>query len=206
MRDAEQRELVQRIQSGDSAAEDKLFKRYKTLILWKISRAIKSDPENLKDLACEVYIAILQELRKETFEPGNWQTLDQFVLGVTRNKIRDWFKKDKRESALFVSDSVCREVGAAVETYLLEEQEMRRFLTNFLEKLEPKYRKVLELRYFQELSVQEIGRKLGMPPQRVSERIHYAVKLIRKECRKRKIFSIYGVFILLYICSSQVGL
>jgi len=190
MKHPDQLKLVKRIQAGDPLAENELFKQYKALILWKISRTIKSDPENLKDLACEVYITILEGLRKETFEPGNWESLDQFVLGVTRNKIRDWFKKDKRERRMFTSNPISSEVAAAVETYLLEEQELRRLLRNFLEKLEPKYREVLELRYFQELSVQEISHKLGIPPRRVSERIHYALKLIRKECRKRKIFSI----------------
>jgi RNA polymerase sigma factor (sigma-70 family) len=55
-----------------------------------------------------------------------------------------------------------------------------------LQALEFKYKEALELRYFKELSVPEISAQLGIPPRRVSERIHYALKLLRQAYQKKQ--------------------
>jgi DNA-directed RNA polymerase specialized sigma24 family protein len=63
--------------------------------------------------------------------------------------------------------------------------------------LDSPYREALELRYLQEFSIQEMSEKLGIPPRRVSERIHYALKLLRKAWKSAKILSISGLTLLL---------
>jgi RNA polymerase sigma-70 factor (ECF subfamily) len=199
MKDEYQRRLVQRIQSGDSAAEEELFNKYKDPILWKICRSIKTDIENIKDVASEVYLAIMQGLRNESFQPEKWQSLEAFTWGVTNNKIRDWFKKTNRERTIFHSDPPSEEMAASAEEYLLENEERNRILRHLLQGLEPKYKEVLDQRYFQELSVQEISAQLGIDPRRVSERIHYALTRVRKLCKKRKIASISSLISLLLV-------
>ncbi len=180
MRDERQLRLVQRIQSGEAAAENELFHCYKDPILWKICRHVKTDSENIKDLIGEIYLAILEGLRKQSFQPEKWETLEAYIWGVANNKIRDWFKKEKRENKIFAGDPPSEEIAAASEEYLLENEELGKLLRTCLQALEPKYKEALELRYFKELSVSEISAQLGMPPRRVSERIHYALKLLRK--------------------------
>lgn len=91
MRDDNQIRLVQSLQRGDTTAERELFRRYKNPILWKICRQLQTDPENINDLASEVYIVILEGLRKPAFQPEKWDSLEKYIWGVTNNKIRDWF-------------------------------------------------------------------------------------------------------------------
>jgi RNA polymerase sigma-70 factor (ECF subfamily) len=184
MRDELQLRLVKRIQSSDAAAENELFQKYKGPIFWKICRQVKTDSENIKDLAGEIYLAILEGLRKQSFQPEKWENLEAYIWGVTNNKIRDWFKKEKRENKIFSDDPPPEEIAAASEEYLLESEELGTLLRTCLKTLEPQYKEALELRYFNELSVQEISAQLGMPPRRVSERIHYALKLLRKAFQK----------------------
>lgn len=199
MRDERQLRLVQRIQSGEAAAENELFHRYKDPILWKICRHVKTDSENIKDLAGEIYLAILEGLRKQSFQPEKWETLEAYIWGVANNKIRDWFKKEKRESKIFADDPPSDEIAAASEEYWLENEELGRLLTTCLKALEPKYKEALDLRYFKELSVPEISAQLGIPPRRVSERIHYALKLLRKAYQKNaKGASISALILLLF--------
>ncbi len=86
---------MQRTRSGDSTAENELFQKYKDPILWKICRRLQTDRENIKDLAGEIYVAILEGLRNASFQPDKWESLEAYIWGVTNNKIRDWLKSAK---------------------------------------------------------------------------------------------------------------
>jgi RNA polymerase sigma-70 factor (ECF subfamily) len=190
--------LIERIQAGDSGAGTELFRRYMMPILWKIARCIQTSEENVKDVACEVYMGVLEGLRKEDFRPERWENLDVFIWGVTQNKIRDWFKQQKRQKKHFVTDPPVEQIAEAAESYFLEKKELEKLLRGAIRKLDTKYQEVLELRYLQELSIQEISQKTGLPPRRVSERVHYALKLMRNACQKSNIFSIFLMMTLLF--------
>lgn len=186
MKDEYQQRLVERIRSNDRAAEKELFLRYKDPIHWKVCRSIDARAEDLKDVVSEIYLAILEGLRKESFQPEKWESLDAYIWGITKNKIKDWFKKRKQEKKFFDDDPRPENVATGTEEYLLENEELRKLLRAFIETLQPKYKEVLDLRYFQELSVPEISARLNLPPRRVSERINYALKLLRTACEKEK--------------------
>jgi len=190
MKDAEQLRLVERIQAGDAAAEQELFRRYRDAIHWKVCRSIDARVEDLKDVVSEIYLAILEGLRKKEFQPERWESLEAYIWGVTNNKIKDWFKRQKTEKKYRDGYLPADELVAATNEYLAENDELQRRLRTLIKGLAPKYKKVLDLRYFQELSVAEISARLRLPPRRVSERIHYALKLLRKNWKKQKIVNI----------------
>lgn len=199
MKDADQLYLVQRIQAGETAAETELFKRYQEPIFWKICRHLKTDRENVKDVASEVYLAILQGLRSANFQPERWESLEAYIWGVTNNKIRDWFKQANRNHRFIEPQPPAENIAAvAAEEFLAENEELRRRLQACLQALDAKYRAVLELRYFRELAIPEMSAELGIPPPRVSERINYALKLLRKaHGQKLKNMSIF-ILVLLF--------
>lgn len=198
MKDIDQLYLVQRIQAGEAAAETELFKRYQAPILWKICRHLKADRESVKDVASEVYFAILQGLRNTNFQPERWESLEAYIWGITNNKIRDWFKQANRDFRYFGSQPPADNIAAAAEEFLVEQDELRRHLHACLQILDIKYRTVLEMRYFREQTIAEMSADLGIPPRRVSERIHYALKLLRKAHeQKLKKMSIF-LFVLLF--------
>lgn len=198
MKDGIQIKLVIRIQSGDISAEAELFHQYKNAILWKIRRSIQTDSDNIDDLASEIYINLLEELRKDNFEIDRWESLDAFVWGITRNKIRNWFRTQNVNRKYFQKDAEISElIHSAVETNQIEIQNLREALIKLLNNLDDKYRKILDMRYFQELSIQEISQITGLAPKRISERIHYALKLMKSECKKFNLFSIFNLLMLL---------
>jgi len=57
-------------------------------------------------------------------------------------------------------------------------------IARHLEKLKPKYKEILYLYYYKELSRDEVAKKLEISPRRVSERVNYAQKLLKKMMRK----------------------
>ena len=64
------------------------------------------------------------------------------------------------------------------------ERERAEMIARHLEKLKPKYKVILYLYYYKELSRNEVAQKLGISPRRVSERVNYAQKLLKKMMKK----------------------
>lgn len=186
MKDEYQQRLVERIRSKDRAAETELFVRYQKPLHWKICRHIKADAEHIKDVAGEIYLAILQGLSDPKFDAERWESLDAYIWGVTKNKIRDWFKRANRERVHLNPGPPPAELTKFTEEYVFENEELKKHLRALLKRLPPKYKEVLDLKFFEELSVQEISDRIGLAPRRVSERINYALKLARKAIKKMK--------------------
>ena len=65
-------------------------------------------------------------------------------------------------------------------------------LARAIDKLKPRFKEVLYLYYFQELSREEVARRLGLTPRRVSERVNYAHKLLRKLLQQEDFFQLSG--------------
>ena len=61
----------------------------------------------------------------------------------------------------------------------VENKEKSELLAKAIERLKPKYKEVLYLYYYKELSREEVANRLGIQPNRVSERVNYAQKLLR---------------------------
>ena len=62
----------------------------------------------------------------------------------------------------------------------MENKERAEKLAKAIEQLKPKYKRILYLYYYKEMSRQEVALKMGISPSRVSERVNYAQKLLRK--------------------------
>ena len=62
----------------------------------------------------------------------------------------------------------------------MEKSERARQVERVVGGLKPKFRDVLYLYYYKELSRDEVARTLDISPRRVSERVNYALKLIQK--------------------------
>ncbi len=172
--------LIERIKAGDTSAESTLFLKYHELIFWKIKKRIKAEEEFQRDVASDIIIAILEGIRNKNFQPQKWPNLDAYVWGVTNNKITDALKDVIRERKIFVEQLPYEAMVAEThELFTLEQDELRKNLNALLDNLEPQYRELLVLRYIKELSVGEISKIVNLPPRRVSERIHYALKRLK---------------------------
>jgi RNA polymerase sigma factor (sigma-70 family) len=66
----------------------------------------------------------------------------------------------------------------------IENKEREEVMAEAIKRLKPKYRQVLYLYYYKELSREEVARELGISPRRVSERVNYSQKLLKKFIKK----------------------
>ena len=187
--------LVEKIQAGETEAETKLFQKYGPLIARKVSFDLGAGNADWRDVAADAQLALLISLRDGKFDVNRGTSLGSYVYGITINKIRDYFKTQKTRP--FVKESLPECIVSAIEVFETEKNEVRSQLRNLLGKLKLKYKEVLYLRYYEELSISEISAKIHLPPRRVSERIHYAIKLLRRRCRGKEQFSIFLSFMII---------
>lgn len=192
-------DLVKRIQDGDYNAEKELFARFNARIINQVIRNLGKTDESWKDVVGEAYMAVLTSIRAGKFNSQQGSTLGSYIFGITMNKVRDFYKTAKDE--IYVISDISPEFLSEdlEDERKLENQEMRNLLKDMMSKLKLKYQEVLYLRYYEDMSVTEISERIKLPPRRISERIHYALKLLRKKCENEKYFSILFAFSLIII-------
>lgn len=193
MKDNPEIELIGAIQAGNPQAETELLLQFKLRIIHKVRFSLGLGNKDWEDVVSEVQLALLNSLRQGRFDVSKGIPLGSYVYGITMNKIRDYFKQHKKEQTI-IADPVVEDDIVAEEENSLEQQELKKFLRARLKKLKVKYKEVLYLRYFKEYSITQISQEIKLPPRRVSERIHYALKLLREQCEKEDFFQYLGGF------------
>ncbi|MDZ7391614.1 MAG: sigma-70 family RNA polymerase sigma factor [candidate division KSB1 bacterium] len=191
-------DLIEAIQAGSLQAESELLLHFRQRIIHKVRFSLGLSNKDWEDVVSEVQLALLSSLRHGRFDVSKGVPLGSYVYAITMNKIRDYFKQHKKEQTV-IADPGSENDMVVEEEDSLEHQELKTFLRGGLARLKLKYREVLYLRYFKEYSITQISQEIKLPPRRVSERIHYALKLLREQCKKEDFFSIFEWFLLICI-------
>jgi len=189
------RQLVKRIEQRDPLAERELLSLFGSRIARKVMYAIGTRNDDWKDVVNDIILAILENLRNGKFDMQRGTPLGSYIYGITNNKIHDYYKLRKKQMQYQALDQSA-DFGVA-EEFEVERRELQAFMKKMLKELKHKYQQVLYLRYYEELSIAEISERIDLPPRRVSERLNYAIKLLQKEMKKKKYFSIFtGIFLI----------
>jgi len=175
---ATQEDLVQRWHSGDANAFEALFRQYEKLV-FRTAYLITGDVEKSKDVMQEVFVAVWKW--RHTFDPSR----GQFTTWLHRITVNKCSKKRTKHQTAILSLEEAEEKGFQPESHseLPEELTISREeyeeLMKALSALDTKYRSVVVLRYFNELSGEEIAKIEEIPLGTVKSRLHYALKSLR---------------------------
>ena len=185
---------VERIKSGDCTAENELLEAFQGRIQLVLGRKVYA-VEDRQDLFSEIQWAIVDKLRQGKFvsEKG---TLAGYIYGITINKINDYLRKKNQKKNMPLER--IQEMSAKDSRFsALETKELEKIMSRAIKTLDKKYKKVLYLKYFEELPVRAIAERLDIEPKVVSARLNYAYKLLDKYYHKKKNFSIIRDFLLI---------
>jgi RNA polymerase sigma-70 factor, ECF subfamily len=178
-------DLAERIFHGDQSAEQELFLDFGDKIAFIVQTRLGINNQDLEDICSEIKTAILIKLREGIYKPDKG-SLSAYIYGIALNKIKDYYKSEKKRKNLFHSQ-IQEEIPIPDEDKTeLEKQELQFIMRTIISSLKKKYKEVIYLRYYEGLSIPEIADQLQIEPRRVSERIHYAIKLLQKKCLKEK--------------------
>ncbi len=154
--DIEDQLLVMDAQDGSSEAMEKLVRRWQER-LWKYAYRLTCDNQAAWDVTQQSWIGIIKGLRKLN-DPANFKP---WAYRITTNKAANWIKIKSKERKLSFDDIDEREQKANKEIGIKE----------LLNKLDIKKRVVLEMYYFEELSVSQISTALRIPKGTVKSRL-----------------------------------
>lgn len=163
--------IVVRSQIGDEAAFAELLTRYGPRLLLFTQRMMQSSPEQIADLTQEIWVAIFRAL------PGlqNAGKFRPWAFRIARDRIYREYRRRKLP-VLPLDETMLEELpeGEAVATAVDLEQ-----LRHCLGSISPEHREALVLRFFEDLSYEEIARVTGATVGTVRSRIHYGKCALR---------------------------
>jgi len=146
--------LVQQFLDGETKGFDKLVVRYQPLI-YNICLQMLGNPSDAEDVTQEIFVAIFKGLRN--FKARS--ALSTWIYRIAINKCISHRRKRPTD--------VHAECDLGIHHNAHEEMQNRRMVRSLLQELAPHYRAVLVLRYFQQLSYEEIGDTLGWSSDKV---------------------------------------
>ncbi|AFL83091.1 RNA polymerase sigma factor, sigma-70 family [Belliella baltica DSM 15883] len=176
-------DLIDRaVDQKDQQAYAALMKRYKKAVYFMILKMIR-DADDAEDLTMEAFAKAFKNLHK--FKKD--YTFSTWLFRIATNNTIDFIRKKKLKTMSLnttLSDDGGNSVNIDVEDD--ENNPQDEFIKSqriemvrvFVDKLPAKYRKLVELRYFQELSYDEIAQELDKPLGTVKAQLHRSRELL----------------------------
>lgn len=169
--------LIREFLAGDKNAFDRIYEKYSTE-LFRTAYLICKNRADAEDALQETFIALYRKAREIT-KP---ESLRYWLLRCLSGKAKDILRKRKREYpeesiVSFAEEAGKRRQGA--EGFLSELMEQTAFEA-CLYGMPAKYREVLVLYYYNELSVKEIARLTGQLEGTVKSRLFQARKQVKQ--------------------------
>lgn len=182
--------LISKIVAGDTNAEAQLILKFRERIEFLVRVKLKGKVSrfDLDDIFSDIQNAVLTSIRKNGFDQSKGKPLEAYIAGVASNVIAMYFRKlktTKPAEDIYKYQNLNNDNNPLT---LILNEEKKNEIQLCLNKLQPKYREILLMRIYEELSIEQISDQLNLEKRRVSERINYALKLLLKELKKRNYF------------------
>jgi RNA polymerase sigma-70 factor (ECF subfamily) len=175
--------LVEKLRSGDSAAMGEFYNLYRNRLYSLVLEQVDRDEAIAEDLVHEVFLAALGSL--DRFR-GDSQ-LYTWLRSIALHKINDFYRHQTREpkSAESLPDfdaaKQLEQTGddRPATLNVLEEEEARESVHRALGDLPHDYRRVLVLKYLEDMPVLAISQIMGRSPKSVEGLLSRARKAMR---------------------------
>jgi len=185
----DQRLVILAIKNNDQSAYAKLLERYKDSIYFMINKMVNSKID-AEDLTIEAFGKAFNNIEK--YNPN--YAFSTWLFKIAVNNTIDFIRKKRlKQSSLDETKSNKDGESYAIdiksdaldpeETYIRDQRKL--LAVNITEKLPDHYRKLIEMRYFDELSYGEIAAKLDMPLGTVKAQLFRAKELLFNIVKKK---------------------
>ena len=181
-RASEDYELVKNALSNSNQAYTLLMERYRDSIFHTMLKMVRNH-EDAEDLTIEAFGKAFQKL--PTYSPSF--AFSTWLFKIATNNCIDFIRKQRMKitsideptnedsdvnfGRLLKANSLNPE-----EHYMMEQRS--RVLRNMMDKLKGNYRQMIEMRYFDEMSYQEISEKMNLPIGTVKAQLFRAKELL----------------------------
>lgn len=167
-------QLITLVLDGDSVAFEHLFNRYRDPMYQIYVQRTGGNSDDAHDLLQETFVKVYLNLHR--YNPVF--TFGQWVYTIARNTFVDYIRKRRDELSIDVLQGGYSNISPVSvaptpeESYINTQQ--RSQLEHHLGRMTPRYRQLIELRFFKEYSYEEIASELQLPLGTVKTQIHRA--------------------------------
>lgn len=165
---ADDRRLAELVLTGDDTAFEYLFDRYRDAIRRLFVQRL-GHASDVDDLLQETFIKVYINLHRYNPE----YTFGQWVYTIARNTFIDFIRRRQDDLSIDERFMSPPSLAPTPEESVINLQQ-RSQIESYLERLSPRYRHLIQLRFFDELSYEEIAAKLTLPLGTVKTQIHRA--------------------------------
>ncbi len=169
-------EYIKKAKTGDQAAFTFLLDSYWNEVYGFMFKRTGNEADT-EDIVIETFAKAFDKIA--VYNPQ--YQFNTWLIAIAKNVHIDMLRK--RKSALFITDEEDRQAynipdsALSAEDELIKKQNLSSLLT-CIKQLKPHYQEVIQLRYFQELSYQEIADELREPLSNVKIKLLRAKNLL----------------------------
>jgi RNA polymerase sigma-70 factor (ECF subfamily) len=174
-------ELVALYLKGDSKSFEALIQKHKNKIYAFILSKIRNR-DLAEDIFQDTFIKVINSLQKGKYnEEGKFLP---WVMRIANNLVIDYFRKSKKMRTIAPTDNfdifdILQDDEKNIEDNLVNNQ-IHKDLRKLIEHLPENQKEVLKMRYYAELSFQEISESTGVSINTALGRMRYALINLRK--------------------------
>ena len=160
--------IKQAIGKSDQKAYAELMERYRDSVYYMLLKMVKNK-DDADDLTIEAFGKAFKRLHQYTPD----YAFSTWLFKIASNNAIDFIRKKKNQIYFSIDKGFETEDGNILnlnvkaespnpEQNIIKKQKIE-MLRVVVEKLKPKYRQLVEMRYYEELSYEEIAEKLNLP-------------------------------------------
>ncbi len=174
--------LVEQARKGDQRAFAELLGRYRDTIYYMLLKMV-NNPVDAEDLTIEAFGKAFKNINQYT---PNY-AFSTWLFKIATNNCIDFIRK-KRSNMVSLDHtfddedtitpaSFIQSDSLDPENHMINQQKVT-IMRDVVSKLKPRYRRLVELRYFKEFSYEEISRELDLPIGTVKAQLFRARELL----------------------------
>ena len=162
-----EREIIEVVQKGDKEAYQEIVVRYMQSAYY-VALAYVHNQQDALDISQDAFIRAFRRIKKFDAE----KPFFPWFYKILKNLCIDYFKRRKRRSEVPLENVRILEVED-------EDREMKKALWKGIEELPPEQKEIIILRYFRQLSYQEMAEVLDKPIGTIMSSLYYAKKRLK---------------------------
>jgi RNA polymerase sigma factor (sigma-70 family) len=182
------RQIVQEVLDGDSNSFQKLMDRYYDIIYYTLLKMVYSK-KTAAELTLEVFSKAFQSLPSYSSE----YAFSTWLFKIATNSGIDAIRRKKPNTVVIEEENqgdyetvVLASDSQQQPDELLMRQQKAGELRSLVEKLKPFWKELIELRYYKELSYEEIAEQLDLPMGTVKSQLYRAKQKLSKIASKKE--------------------
>jgi RNA polymerase sigma-70 factor (ECF subfamily) len=168
--------IIKRCKAGEKSAFEELIIKYHPYV-YKFLIKLSGDEDLAEDLTQETFIKVIRNIDK--FDVYGKAKFSTYIITLCKNCYIDYYRKQKKSMNNVEIDDNLNLQSENIEDTVLDRLDAETAAA-YLKKLPEEQEIVIKMKYFEGLTLKEIGEKLELEPKTIKSRIHNGIVKLRR--------------------------